>query len=126
MADHTKGQLAYSFEGDGSARVIGQIGDDATSVCSVAVLTINHRSVEEARANARRIVGCWNACIDVPTETLENFPAPFSRLREERDRLQAMLVEVLVRYRFDGVPNDSRQTVDAAQALISEISGSTS
>ncbi len=94
MDDHTKGQLAYSFEGDGSARVIGQIGNDATSVCSVAVLTINHRSVEEARANARRIVACWNACVDVPTDLLENHPSPFSRLREERDELAMQLQRV--------------------------------
>ncbi len=51
---------------------------------------------------------------------------PFAIVLEQRDRLLAMLVEVVVRYRFDGVPNDSQQTVDAAQALVREISGSTS
>jgi hypothetical protein len=29
-------------------------------------------SQEEWHANARRIVACWNACIDVPTEKLES------------------------------------------------------
>jgi hypothetical protein len=48
---------------------------------------------------------------------------PFAIVQDQRDRLLAMLVEVVVRYRFDGVPNDSQQTVDAAQALISELSG---
>jgi hypothetical protein len=48
---------------------------------------------------------------------------PFAIVLSQRDRLLAMLVEVVVRYRVDGVPNDSQQTVDAAQALIREISG---
>jgi hypothetical protein len=48
---------------------------------------------------------------------------PFAIVQDQRDRLLAMLVEVVVRYRYDGVPNDSQQTVDAAQALISELSG---
>jgi len=48
----------------------------------------------------------------------------FTIVQAQRDRLLAMLVEVVLRYRFDGVPNDSQQTVDAAQALISEITGS--
>jgi hypothetical protein len=48
---------------------------------------------------------------------------PFAIVQDQRDRLLAMLVEVVVRYRYDGVPNDSQQTIDAAQALISELSG---
>ena len=29
------------------------------------------KRVEEDRANARRIVACWNACLDISTEELE-------------------------------------------------------
>ncbi len=46
---------------------------------------------DDAKANARRIVACVNACAGVPTELLEDNPAPFSRLLEERDELLAAL-----------------------------------
>lgn len=36
---------------------------------------------------AVRLAAAWNACLGVPTETLKAHPAPFSRLREERDDL---------------------------------------
>lgn len=48
---------------------------------------------------------------------------PFAIVSEQRNRLFAMLVELVIRCEFDGVPNDSRDTVDAARALISELSG---
>lgn len=38
-------------------------------------------------ANARRLAACWNACVDVDTQTLEQFTAPFSALRAERDEM---------------------------------------
>lgn len=49
----------------------------------------------------------------------------FAIVQDQRDRLLAMMVEVLIRYEYDGVPNDSRQTVDAGKALICELSGRT-
>lgn len=30
-------------------------------------------TIEGDTANARRIVACWNACLSIPTETLENY-----------------------------------------------------
>lgn len=48
----------------------------------------------EQRANARRLVACWNACEGVDTQTLEQHPAPFSALRAERDELLAALREI--------------------------------
>jgi hypothetical protein len=51
---------------------------------------------------------------------------PFAIVLDQRNRLLSMLVELVIRCEFDGVPNDSRGTVDAARALISELSGKTS
>lgn len=48
---------------------------------------------------------------------------PFAIVSEQRDRLFVMLIELVIRCERDGVPNDSRGTVDAARALISELSG---
>lgn len=44
-----------------------------------------------SEANARRIVACVNACAGVPTELLEEYPAPFSEMRAQRDQLLAAL-----------------------------------
>jgi len=35
------------------------------------VATVNSYNTAEGKANGRRLVAAWNACIDVPTETLE-------------------------------------------------------
>jgi hypothetical protein len=129
MADHTKGQLAYSFEGDGSARVFGPIRDDATSVCTVAVLTITHRSMEEVRANARRLVACWNACQKMTTEMVEEIDGAlpvvhsYHVMRRDRDALLVALKELVLRSRADGVPNDSEPAVDAAEEVLMRIAG---
>ena len=111
MADHTKGELAYSFEGDGSARVLGQIGDDTTSVASVAVLTMRHRSVDEVRANAQRLALCWNSHDDL-----------LAALRAIVDRDFTY---------FDGVVVGAQRDitfaeVHAARAAIAKATGSTS
>ena len=42
---------------------------------------------------ARRIVACVNACAGVDTELLEEYQAPFSELRKQRDELLAALIE---------------------------------
>lgn len=49
-------------------------------------------SVKEA--NASRLAACWNACEGVPTEFLEEHPAPFSEMRAERDKLLADVMEL--------------------------------
>lgn len=46
-------------------------------------------AIAENKEFARRIVACWNAYQGVDTATLEQNPAPFSHIREDRDALLA-------------------------------------
>ena len=48
----------------------------------------------DGEANARRIVACVNACSGVDSDLLEAYPAPFSKLREQRDELLAVVEEL--------------------------------
>ena len=65
MSEHTKGLLALFRNGQsvGSA--------DGTGVCEVWPRDENGFPDGEGRANARRIVACWNACHGLPTDELE-------------------------------------------------------
>lgn len=44
--------------------------------------------------DARRLAACWNACVGVATQTLEQHPAPFSALRAERNEMLEALQAV--------------------------------
>lgn len=65
MNEHTKGLLALFRNGQsvGSA--------DGTGVCEVWPRDENGFPDSEGKANARRIVACWNACHGLPTDELE-------------------------------------------------------
>ena len=87
---HTQGRLTveripatFNPKMDGF-QLVG-ITPDGQDLMTVALCTVN----DSDEANARRLVACWNACANVDTELLEQYPAPFSVLREERDRLLA-------------------------------------
>ncbi len=45
----------------------------------------------------------------------------FALILSQRDRLLAMLADVVLLYRISGVPSDAEEIVDEARALISEI-----
>lgn len=75
---HTQGRLKVF-----NAYADPEIRDEAERFVANVGFSGNARSV----ADARRLVACWNACIDVDTKLLEQNPAPFSALRAERDEL---------------------------------------
>lgn len=53
----------------------------------VAHVLDNECDEDGENVTARRLAACWNACIDVPLDLLEQYHAPFSQLRFERDKL---------------------------------------
>lgn len=81
-----------------------------SSVGEICGMNIHFRNPmgDEQKANARRIVAAVNACAGVPTELLEEYPAPFSEMRAERDQLLAqrdMLIQQNARLTQDGLEN---------------------
>lgn len=60
---HTQGRLAYVERGDEYQRTLRDDNGNAVAIlCSDAPVQ---------KADARRLAACWNACIDIPTEALE-------------------------------------------------------
>jgi hypothetical protein len=94
MSEHTKGLLALFRNGQsvGSA--------DGTGVCEVWPRDENGFPDGEGRANARRIVACWNACHGLPTDELEQkglacaFGTQLLLLEQHRDTLLEALNDV--------------------------------
>jgi hypothetical protein len=80
-------------------------------------------------ANARRLVACWNACEGVPTEMLEEYPAPFTELHAQRDELLealelAMPALEAMRKQWPRSPHDdSLDVVEVAIAAIAKVKG---
>ena len=92
-AQHTPGQLLTA----------GDYPNGQTSICTHT--GTGWREVAKAEADARRLVACWNACLEVPTELLENLAddgatiAPIYRdLIVQRDELLAALKVMLRDY----------------------------
>lgn len=116
---HTPGRMKHAV-------LMGSITvgfrDEAIFHCGLGLR--HHSVVAEQEQNARRLVACWNACLDVPTELLENYPAPFSRLREERDELLSMLRTFVEPQYVGGIDNDAA-LIRKAQDVIAKITGST-
>lgn len=103
MSEHTPGPWRVSgsryikrdFSGIGLADDSGQMIASVPGGQTSGPFFIE--SNEECDANARRIVACVNACEGVPTELLEAYPAPFSELRAERDRLLVAMKKLVGR-----------------------------
>lgn len=76
--EHTDGRMTWHVRKDGSLiYIIGNVLDGPHAQGDIYINA----------TDLRRIAACWNACIDVETERLEEHPAPFSDLRQERDAL---------------------------------------
>lgn len=77
-----------------------EISIGAAGTPRVAIIPLRDVSINEQKANARRIVACVNFCGNVETEKLEmaSLASTISdacRLREQRDELLALLQEAL-------------------------------
>lgn len=66
MSAHTEGRLCIGVQGG---------IEGAKSGTSIAYAFSRWVGAEEADANARRLVACWNALEGVPTEAIEALPA---------------------------------------------------
>lgn len=71
---HTPGRL-HAFTQYAEPELRDQAGN---------LVAVVHRYGDD---NARRLAACWNACVDVDTQTLEQNQERFSALRSERDAL---------------------------------------
>jgi hypothetical protein len=83
------------------------------------------RRLKEGRANARRLVACWNACDGINTDLLERHPAPFSELRAQRDDLFAALVRLVRQHGSDGIEYSGDHPIAVARAAIAKATGVT-
>lgn len=97
-AQHTQGRLIareWSFH---SKTTLGYIGPDGHFV-AIGDVGGHGRHSEEDEPDARRLVACWNACLDFPTDDLESCPdgglfhlaAHANELAIQRDELLALL-----------------------------------
>jgi hypothetical protein len=68
---HTTGQLKHH-----GGHILGPV-EVLVAFCGESTVAGIHGSygigINEAKANARRLVACWNACQQIETETLEKF-----------------------------------------------------
>ena len=95
---HTKCTLRHRTE-DGS---VGSIDAVELDVNFAQTMQLRGRAKEdpsfhndERNANARRLVACWNACQDVPTQVLESIGKGYGptwlQAKDERDELLTAL-----------------------------------
>ena len=99
-AAHTPGLLVHDTRGYPHADVKAAYGRSVANTWGVQgkpakTAETYERRLKEGRANARRLVACWNACEGVDTDLLEQNPAPFSELRAERDALQKAVTDLV-------------------------------
>lgn len=86
----TQGRI--NFHEEGEANHYAMLTEDGR--WWLALVANGEMTSERQRANFRRLAACWNACLDVDTVTLEQNPAPFTALREERDNMHQLLRRV--------------------------------
>lgn len=93
MSKHTQGRLKMrqGFEDDTQELYVPD-SSIKQPFEPTALATVSADDAE-GMANARRLAACWNACEGIPTEALED-EAP-SKMREDRDQLQAQCNELL-------------------------------
>lgn len=103
---HTQGRLV--LEDRGYTFIVSKPGDGYVTrdVCRMDGSTM---AAFDQRANARRLVACWNACDGIPVEMLEAMPSDpaallpmYARLVAQRDEL----LKVLEQCRFALEPYD--------------------
>lgn len=83
---HTTGPLHV---GDPHDTIV--YASDGWAVCNATVSHHRHGGPEVARANARRIVACWNALQAFPTGQIERLAVDLLALMAEREKLHAAL-----------------------------------
>lgn len=91
--EHTQGRLEVADGRRIGVVLPNEVGGGFDSHCVALAQDSGGRL--NAEANARRLVACWNACDGVGTDLLEQYPAPFTELRTQRDQLLAALKDVL-------------------------------
>ena len=98
MSKHTQGRLKMRQGFDDETKEL-YVPDSSIKKPfePTAIATVEADSAE-GKANARRLVACWNACEGIPTEALKD-KAP-RKLREDRDLLLEQRNELLAALRL--------------------------
>lgn len=89
MSEHTKEPWRYELVMGSYLRIYSETNSGIVSGCGCC----GSPNCEDA--DARRIVASVNACAGVPTELLEQCPAPFSELVRKRDELLSALTDLV-------------------------------
>jgi len=116
-AQHTQGPLAVN-----PVRPDQICTEDVRLVVAQA---IGYSNVDKTIANARRLVACWNACVGVSTENLED-NAPVKELAERYNAVLAQRNDLLRALRkIITAENRNRMTVIASAAIDNWIAKAT-
>lgn len=142
-AKHTPGRLVHDTSGGPNVDIRAESGRKVAvtwGLGSPKNKDAYERRTEEDRANARRLVACWNALLDAPTELLEQAVAAgitdvsmgnlFSarlKLQKQCDDLLAALRGIAA-YHGEGPPTTPwrdivRDVGEAARAAIAKATG---
>ena len=93
MNKHTQGRLKMRQGFDDETKELYVPDSSIKKPFEPTALATVSADDAEGRANARRLLACWNACIDFSNAALED-DAP-NKLREDRDRLLEQCNELL-------------------------------
>jgi len=105
-AQHTAGPC-FIF---GNGHCIGGATDNPEGLpqtAGIALCSMSRRSTEENQANARRLAACWNACVGVSTERLEQAPL-FARTTLTDAEISTICAALGIKWY---VPDDSERYV---------------
>lgn len=110
MSLHTPGKITFHANGDANHYAL----IDDTGNWWMSLLMNGEQITARQEANLRRIAACWNACVEIPTERLEEAATDpvsgmFGRMAATISQDNARLVSVLST--LLGVLDDPRRTV---------------
>lgn len=120
-AAHTDGRLVVG-ELNGNSIELKHTNGDVPGAISLVVARVTARPtwIVEAKANARRLAACWNACEGSKTEDLEELGAdyikPLIKLIDEFAAARALLSDALES--FDDNPHEDHEVADRIRAFL--------
>lgn len=96
MSLHTPGKIVFRPNGDANSYAML----DEASHWWMSLLMNGEQITARQEANLRRMAACWNACVEIPTERLEEAAADpisgmFGRMAAVTSHENARLVSVL-------------------------------
>ncbi len=80
---HTPGPLLVAYTHEGGTKIAIDDEPGMQGERDYDLFTVTHGDPDELEANARRLVACWNACVDEDIEYLEGVVSMGTTLRKE-------------------------------------------